>query len=195
MTAMCGPLRPCMHGRPCTAVYASCTWPCIRGLRPVHGRVCVRVHGQLVRGNTTAYTAIRVHGTTRPCTRARPTRRCTRPVHARVHGRVGRPLDCRPRRAFVYTAVIRPCTRHVHGRVHGPYAAVYTGRVHVHMCTHVHMYTCTHVHLYMYTYTYTCACTHVHVHIYTCTRVHVYGPCTHVHGPYTAVYMFVYTNI
>jgi len=65
----------------------------------------------------------RVHG---PCP-------CTRPAHGRVHGpytrvhgRVGRQLDGRPTRAYMYTAVSRPCTRHLHGRVHGPYAALYT---------------------------------------------------------------------
>jgi len=149
------------------------------------GRVHGRVHGRVYMAGTP----------TRPCTRSQTARYgCVRPVTAvytagsqPVHGnvRVRRPLHGRLTRAYVYTAVKRPCTCHVHvlvhastqsctwqvglhGRVHGPrrhVAAV--GRAHGRNAP------CTR------------SCTRP---IHSPVHVRLHGPCTRVHGTYTAVY-------
>ena len=165
-----------------------------------------RVHGRVHGPSAVVYMAGRSIG---PCTRSQTARYGrVRPitavytarsyaVHGSVYGRVRRPLDGRPTRAYVYTAVKRPCTRHIHGRVHGQYTAVYTGHVH----GRVHGPSCTwQVGL----------SGHVHVPRRPCTRpcnVSCIRPCTsriasctrqytgRVHGRFRACTPAVYTAV
>ena len=144
------------------AVYAPYTRPCTRPVhsrihgpctRPVHGSVNVGVHGPCTRPRTRpfVYMAGRPTG---PCTRSQTARygrvrpvtavytARSQPVHGSVYGRVGRPLQGRPTRAYVYTAVKRPCTRHVHFRIHGQYTVLYMAGRPARPCTQAETARC-----------------------------------------------------